>query len=163
MEGTITERHKAFAATHRSDEDHQAYISAFRRASSVIAKAKLRHDRQLVLLFHSNQTEKMYTLIFALSQALLPRFPPLLISQTVFFSRESASVYVAYLRSHFSVSEQRLCVAASEATFLSSVVPRARRGPTRPSALLSPPLNFLRLPPTFPHLLALAQTKLPSP
>ena len=51
VEGAITERHKAFAAAHRSDEDHQAYISASRRASSVIAKAKLRHDRQLVLLF----------------------------------------------------------------------------------------------------------------
>ena len=40
MEETISERHRAFAAAHRSDEDRQAYISASRRASSVIAKAK---------------------------------------------------------------------------------------------------------------------------
>ena len=36
----VSERRKAFAAAHRSDEDRQAYISASRRASSVIAKAK---------------------------------------------------------------------------------------------------------------------------
>ena len=40
MEEAICERHRAFAATHRSDEDRQAYISASRRASSVIDKAK---------------------------------------------------------------------------------------------------------------------------
>ena len=31
---------KAFAATHKSDEHHQTYISASQRALSVIAKAK---------------------------------------------------------------------------------------------------------------------------
>ena len=36
----VSERRKAFAATHRSDEDRQAYISASQRASSVIAEAK---------------------------------------------------------------------------------------------------------------------------
>ena len=40
VESTVSERHKAFAAAHRSDEDRQASISASRRASSVIAKAK---------------------------------------------------------------------------------------------------------------------------
>ena len=40
VEGAVSERRKAFAAAHRSDEDQQAYISASRRASSVIAKAK---------------------------------------------------------------------------------------------------------------------------
>ena len=40
VENAVSERRKAFAAAHRSDEDRQAYISAFRRASSVIAKAK---------------------------------------------------------------------------------------------------------------------------
>ena len=36
MEGAVSERPKAY----RSDEDRQAYISASRRASSVIAKAQ---------------------------------------------------------------------------------------------------------------------------
>ena len=40
VEEAVSERRKAFSAAHRSDEDRQAYISAFRRASSVIAKAK---------------------------------------------------------------------------------------------------------------------------
>ena len=40
MEGAVSERCKAFAAAHRSDEDRHAYISASRRVSSVIAKAK---------------------------------------------------------------------------------------------------------------------------
>ena len=38
VEGAVSERHKAFAAAHRSDEDRQTCISASRRASSVIAK-----------------------------------------------------------------------------------------------------------------------------
>ena len=40
VEGAVSERRKAFAAAYKSDEDRQAYISASRRASSVIAKAK---------------------------------------------------------------------------------------------------------------------------
>ena len=40
VEEADSERRKAFAATHKSDEDCQAYISASRRALSVIAKAK---------------------------------------------------------------------------------------------------------------------------
>ena len=38
--GAVSERRKAFAAAHKRNEDRQAYISASRRASSVIAKAK---------------------------------------------------------------------------------------------------------------------------
>ena len=41
--------------------------------------------------------------------------------------------------------------------------PRAMTSLTRPFALLSLPLNFMRLPPTFPPPLPLAQTKSPSP
>ena len=40
VEEAVSERSKAFAAAFRSDEDRQAYISASRRSSSVIAKAK---------------------------------------------------------------------------------------------------------------------------
>ena len=40
VEKAISERRKAFAAAHRSDEDRQAYISASRHATSVIRKAK---------------------------------------------------------------------------------------------------------------------------
>ena len=40
VEEAVSERRKAFATAHRSDEDRQAYISASRRDSSVIAKSK---------------------------------------------------------------------------------------------------------------------------
>ena len=40
IESAVSERRKAFVAAHRSDEDPQAYISASRRDSSVIAKAR---------------------------------------------------------------------------------------------------------------------------
>ena len=40
VEEAVIERRKSFAAAHRSDENRQAYISASRSASSVIAKAK---------------------------------------------------------------------------------------------------------------------------
>ena len=41
MKDTVSEKLKAFAAAHRSDEDHQAYISASRHAPSVITKSKV--------------------------------------------------------------------------------------------------------------------------
>ena len=40
VEEAVSERRRAFAVAHRSDEDRQAYISVSQRASSVIAKAK---------------------------------------------------------------------------------------------------------------------------
>ena len=40
VESAVSERPKTFVAAHKSDEDRQAYVSASRCASSVIAKAK---------------------------------------------------------------------------------------------------------------------------
>ena len=40
VEEAVSVRRKALAAAHKIDEDRQAYISASRHASSVIAKAK---------------------------------------------------------------------------------------------------------------------------
>ena len=121
-------------------------------------RLRLRHGRRLALLFHPNQTSKLYTLFFALSLALLP---PLLISLTVLLPGNRLwSMPKPML---FPFLRKRLCVAEPEATSLSSIVPCALRSLTRPSALHSSPLNFLRLPPTFPSPLPLVQTKLPIP
>ena len=122
---------------------------------------RLRHGRRLVLLFHPNQTQKLYTLFFALSLALLPRLPPPLIFPTVLLPGNRIRSTPLTLDLTFLFLSQRLCVAEPEATSLSSAEPRARRSLTRPSALLSPPLNLLRLPPTFPSPQPLAKTKLP--
>ena len=67
-------------------------------------RTKLRHGRRLALLFHPNQTRKLYTLFFTLSAGSLSsssNFP------NCSFPRELASVYAAYLRSHFSVSQPK--------------------------------------------------------
>ena len=72
-----------------------------------LPRPRLRHGRRLALLSHLSLTLNLYTLSFALSLALLPRLPPLLTFPNCSSPRESASVYAAYLRSHFSVSQPK--------------------------------------------------------
>ena len=155
VEQAVSERCKAFAAAHRSDEDRQAYISASRRASLVIAKAK---------------TEAWLTTCSSLSPKSNPKsvhsFRSIAGSPSSSYSspnfpncsspRKSASVYATYLRSHFSVSQP-------EATSLSSAESRVLWSLTRPFALLSLSLNSLRLPSTLPRPPPLVQTKLSMP
>ena len=71
MEEVVNERRRAFVAAHRRDENDQAYISASRHASSVIAKAK-KHSMRLALLPHLNTTLNLCTIFFILLLALLP-------------------------------------------------------------------------------------------
>ena len=153
VEQAVSERRRAFAAAHRSDEDRQAYISASRRASSVIAKAKAETwQTTYSSLYPKSNPKSVHPLLrsIAASSSSSPNF------SNYSSLRELASVYAAYLRSHFSVSQP-------EATSLSFAEPRAQRSLTRPFALFSLSLNFLRMPPTSPPPLPLAQTKLPIP
>ena len=103
MEEAFSEKRKAFAAAHRSDEDRQAYISASRRASSVIAKAKAEAWQttcsSLSLRSNSKSVHSLFRSIAGSSSS--PNFP------NCSFPRESASVYAAYLKSHFSVSQPK--------------------------------------------------------
>ena len=67
---------------------------------------RLRHGRRLALLFHPNLTPKLYSLLRSIagsrsSSFSSPNFP------NCSSPRESASVYAAYLRSHFSVSQPK--------------------------------------------------------
>ena len=157
MEEAVSERQKAFDTAHRSNEDCQVYISASRRASSVVAKAKTEvWQTTCSSLSPKSNPKSVHNLLCSIagssssSSSSSPNFP------NCSSSRESASVYAAYLRSHFSISQPK-------ATSLSSAEPRALRSLTRPFALLSLSLNFLWLPPTFPPPLPLAQTKLSIP
>ena len=105
MEEAVSERRKAFAAAHRSDEDRQAYISASRRASSVIAKAEAWRTTCSSLSPRSNP-KSVHSLLRSIagspsSSSSSPNFP------NCSSPRESASVYAAYLRSHFSVSQPK--------------------------------------------------------
>ena len=97
---------RLFAGAHRSDEDRQAYITASRRASSVIAKAKAdAWQTTCSSLSHKSNPKSVYSLLRSVNGSP---------SSSSFFnfincssSRESASVYAAFLRSHFSVSQPK--------------------------------------------------------
>ena len=107
VEGAVSERRKAFAAVHKSDEDRQVYIFASQSASSVISKTK---------------TEAWQTTCSSLSPKSNPITVCSLLRSIAGFSysssssfyfpnysspRKSASVHAAYLRSHFSVSQPK--------------------------------------------------------
>ena len=106
MEEAVSERCKAFAAAHRSDEDCQAYISASRRASSVIAKAKTEAwQTTCSSLSPKSNPKSVHSHLRSMagsssSSSSSPNFPNC-------SPRELASVYTAYLRSHFSVSQPK--------------------------------------------------------
>ena len=105
VEEAVGERRRAFATAHRSDEDRQAYISASRRASSVIAKAEAWQATSTSLSPKSNP-KSVHSLLRSIagspsSSSSSPNFP------NCSSPRESASVYAAYLRSHFSVSQPK--------------------------------------------------------
>ena len=107
VEEAIGERRKAFATAHRSDEDRQAYISASRRASSVIAKAKAEAwQTTCTSLSPRSNPKSVHSLLRSIAGS------PSSSSSSLNFPncsspRESASVYAAYLRSHFSVSQPK--------------------------------------------------------
>ena len=110
VEQAVGERRRAFATAHRSDEDRQAYISASRRASSVIAKAKTEAwQTTCTSLSPKSNPKSVHSLLRSIagspsSSSSSPNFP------NCSSPRESASVYAAYLRhylSHFSVSQPK--------------------------------------------------------
>ena len=126
-------------------------------------RPRLSHGRRLALLFHLSLTLNLYILFFALPLVLLPRLPPLLTFPTVLLQGNRLRSMPLTCNSTFPFLSQRPCVAKPEATFLSSSEPRDRWSHTRPFALLSLSLNFLRLPPSSPPPPPLVQTKLPIP
>ena len=107
VEQAVGERRRAFATAHRSDEDRQAYISASRRASSVFAEAKAEAwQTTCTSLSPKSNPKSVHSLLRSIvgspsSSSSSPNFP------NCSSPRESASVYAAYLRSHFSVSQPK--------------------------------------------------------
>ena len=104
VESAVSERRKAIAAANKSDEDRQAYISASRCASSVIAKAKAEAwQTTCSSLSPKSNPKTVYSLLRSIagSSSSSPNFP------NCSSPRESALVYATYLRSHFSVSQPK--------------------------------------------------------
>ena len=105
MEGTVSEKHNA--ATHKCDEDRQAYISASQRVLSVIAKAKAEAWQTICSSPSPKSNPKSVHSLFCSisgspsSSSSSPNFP------NCSSPRKSALVYAAYLRSHFSISQPK--------------------------------------------------------
>ena len=138
VEGAVSERRKAFAAAHRSDEDLQAYITASRRASSVIARPKTEAWQMTCSsLSPKSNPKSVHSLLRSIagspsSSSSSPNFP------NYSSPRESASVYAASLRSHFSVSQPKALRSRARA-YLSEV----RRATCSEKSLLVLLLSFL--------------------
>ena len=68
VEQAVGEARRAFATAHRSGEDRQAYISASRRASSVIAKAKAEAwQTTCSSLLPKSNPKSVHSLLYSLS------------------------------------------------------------------------------------------------
>ena len=105
VESAVSERRKALAAAHRSDEDRQAYISASRRVLSVIAKAKAEAwQTTCSSLSPKCNSKSVHSLLRSIagspsSSSFSLNFP------NCSSPSESRSICAAYLRPHFSVSQ----------------------------------------------------------
>ena len=107
MEGAVSERRKAFAAAHRSDEDCQAYIFDFRRASSVVAKAKTEAWQATCSSFSTKSNPKsVYSLLRSVADSFSSSSSSLNFPNCS-SPRKSALVFADYLRSHFSISQPK--------------------------------------------------------
>ena len=107
VQKAVSERRKAFADAHRSDKNRQAYISASRRASSVIANAKAEAwQTTCSSLSPKSNLKSVHSLLRSIAgspswSSSSPNFP------NCSSPRESPSVYAAYLRSHFSICQPK--------------------------------------------------------
>ena len=141
MEQAVSERRKAFAAAHRSDDDRQAYISASRRASSVITKAEAWQTSCCSLSPKSNPKSALSLLRSIAgspsSSFSSPNFP------NCSSPRELALVFAAYLRSYFSVSQPKTLRSRARGYF--SELRRATCSVESHSSFCSPfsPAEFL--------------------
>ena len=144
VEEAVGERRRAFATAHRSDEDRQAYISASRRASSVIAKAKAEAwQTTCTSLSPKSNPKSVHSLLRSVAGS-----PSSSSSSPNFLNcsspRESASVYAAYLRCHFSVSQLKsFCSPFSPAEFLAAASNLSSSTATGPDKVDYPMLKHL--------------------
>ena len=155
VEEAVSKSRKAFAAAHGSDEDRQAYISASRRASSVVAKTEAWQTTCSSLSPRSNP-KSVHSLLRSIAGSSSS-------SPNCSSPRESASVYAAYLRSHFPISQPK--ALRSRARGYLSELRRATCSEVSHSSFCSPfsLAEFLEAPPIFRRPPPLVQTKLPIP
>ena len=166
MEKVVSERRKAFAAVHTKDEDHQAYISASRRALPVITKAKAEvWQKTCSSLLPTSNPKSVYSLLCSVSGSSFSsssflNFP------SCSSPTESASLYADYLRSYFSVSQPK--ALRSTATGYLSKLRRATcpqechlsfRSPLSPAEFLAAASNLSSSTATGPDKVAYSMLK----
>ena len=141
MDKAVSESRKAIAATHRSDEDHQAYISASRLASSVIVKTEAWPTTWSSLSPKSN-LKSLYSLLRSVAGSSSSSFSSSSFHNR-FSPREPSSVFADYLRSHFSVSQPKALRSTARSYF--SELHRATSPEEFHSSFCSPfsPAEFL--------------------
>ena len=155
VEGAVSEKRKAFAAAHRSDEDRQAYISASRNASSVIAKAKAEAwQTTCSSLSPKSNPKSVYSLIRSIAGS------PYSYSSSPNFPNYTSPGWFPFLSVTNNTKLERLHRAASRVItgFLSSspiplLLSEASRPPLRVTLThftLSSYEQALRLPTSFP-------------
>ena len=117
-----------------------------------LPRPRLRHGRRLALLFHLNLILNLHSLLRSIagspsSSSSSPNFP------NCSSPRESASVYAAYLRSHFPVSQPKALRSRARGYLTELAEPHALWSLTRPFVLPSLPLKFSPAPyPMLKHL-----------
>ena len=101
MEEAVSKKRKAFVTAYRSDENRQAYISASRHASIVIAKAKT-GAWQATCSSHLT-LKSVYSFFRSVpgSSSSSLNFPD------CSSPKESTSIFGDYLRSHFFVTQPK--------------------------------------------------------
>ena len=159
MEEVVSERSKAFVTAYRSDEDCQAYIYFSRCASSVMATAKAEPWQATCSSLSPKYNPKsVYYLLRSVAGS----------SSSSNFSncsstRESASVFTDYPRSHFFVSQPKALPSRARGYF--SELRRASCPEKSHLSFCLPfsPDEFLVAAYNLPRPLPLAQTKLPIP
>ena len=145
VEGAASKRRKVFAVGHGGDGDRQAYISAYRHASSVIAKVEA-WQVTCSSLFAKFNPKSVYSPLRSVAGSS-PHLPSFLTFPTAPFPRSRHRSSPTTWDAIFFSPSQRPCVAEPEATFPSSAKPRIVKSLIRPS----PPLNFSRLPQISPR------------
>ena len=103
VEGAVNERRKEFGAAHSNDEDRQAS----RRASSVVAKAMAEAWQTTCSSLLPKSNPKILCSILRSTADSPSSFSSSPNFTNYSSTRESASVYAAYVRSHFSISQPK--------------------------------------------------------
>ena len=115
MEEAVRERLKVFVFAHRSDEKRQAYLPIFGMPHLSLPKPWLRHVRRLALLSPKCGPKSVYSCLCSIAGSTSSFSSPNFSNS--FFPGETGLVFADFLRSHFSVSQQKALLSRARGYF----------------------------------------------